>query len=295
MLRQRVITALVLLALLLPALWMSSSLPFALFAFVLASAGTWEWGRLSGLGHRGSLLYAAGLAVLMALGAWALFVPSDAGPEALVASSKGLVWPLLALAWVVVCLRFMPRGPEAWKQWAAAPRLAMGWVVMGSTWAALTGARHEGVNFLLSVMCVVWVSDISAYFAGHRWGRRKLAPTISPGKTWEGVIGACVGVMVLALGWMTLEQRIDLGSASVFSRTLQGLGPIGLVGVVAALVALGIVGDLFESLIKRAAGVKDSSALLPGHGGVLDRVDALLPVMPASMALLVVLNRMATP
>ena len=145
-------------------------------------------------------------------------------------------------------------------------------------------ARGVGVNFLLSVMCIVWVSDVSAYFAGRRWGRRKLAPSLSPGKSWEGVAGACAGVLVLAAGWMLVEQQMHLGAPSVFARAWSQFGALGLVAVVAGLVALGVVGDLFESMIKRAVGAKDSSGLLPGHGGVLDRVDALLPVLPAAMA-----------
>ena len=289
MLRQRVITAVALLAVLLPALWSASPLPFALFAFVLTVAGSWEWGRLSGLDDHSSAVYAAALAVpLLAV---LLLHPMGAANGAAQSPEFErfikVAWPALSVGWVLLCLHLMPRGPQAWRGIPRAIRLILGWVVMASTWAALTGAHRAGVNFLLSTMCVVWVSDISAYFAGHRWGRRKLAPTISPGKTWEGVMGACVGVLLLAVGWMAVEQSIDLGGASVFQRSTQSWGPIGLVVVVAALVALGIVGDLFESLIKRAAGVKDSSGLLPGHGGVLDRVDALLPVMPAAMALLV--------
>lgn len=300
MLRLRVITALALLAVLLPSLWAPQAWPFAAFAFALAAAGTWEWGRLSGLQGSMSLVYAGVWGGGMAAFVWSqgTAVTLDSAtrePVALLTGAFTVAWPVLLVLWALACLLLLPRGPEAWRRLPLPMRLVMGWVVMGSTWAALTGARQEGVNFLLSVMCVVWVSDISAYFAGHRWGRRKLAPTISPGKTWEGVMGAGVGVLVLAVVWMALERSLDLGSASVFTRSLQGWGPIGLLVVVAVLVALGIVGDLFESLIKRAAGVKDSSALLPGHGGVLDRVDALLPVMPAAMALLVLLMQTAAP
>lgn len=276
MLRQRVITALVLLAVLLPTLWVSATWPFALFALMLATAGTWEWARLSGLGARASLLYALALA-----GVVAVFGMGRAS-----SSVVAWVWGLLVLGWILACVRWMPRGPEGWRRVPPWSRLLIGWVVMGSTWWALSGAREAGVNFLLSTMCIVWVSDISAYFAGRRWGRRRLAPSLSPGKTWEGVMGAAIGVLLLAVGWMAVEARVDLGAPSLFTRALEAFGSAGLVLVVGALVALGIVGDLFESMIKRAAGVKDSSGLLPGHGGVLDRVDALLPVMPAAMAVL---------
>ena len=159
-------------------------------------------------------------------------------------------------------------------------------------WLAFSQARAEGVNFLLSLMCLVFASDISAYFAGHRWGRSKLAPLISPGKTWEGVIGAYVGVLVLGGLWMGIETQLGVDSPSVYQRAFQSWGWVGLVVSVVALVALGVVGDLFESLIKRSMGVKDSSQLLPGHGGVLDRVDALLPVMPAGVSILALTARM---
>lgn len=275
MLRLRVITAVVLLGLLLPTLWVSSAWPFALFALLLASAGAWEWARLQGVAATPSLAYAA---VCGGIGAVILAQGLPTLP--------GLSWLVPALAWVWACVRLMPRGVDGWRALPARSRLLAGIPVLIATWLSLCIARSLGINLLLSVLCIVWVSDVSAYFAGRRWGRRKLAPSLSPGKTWEGVAGACVGVLLLSVLWMALESRVDLGSASVFSRTLEAFGPVGLVGAVALLVALGIAGDLFESMIKRAAGVKDSSGLLPGHGGVLDRIDALLPVLPAAMAVL---------
>jgi phosphatidate cytidylyltransferase len=276
MLRQRVITAVVLVALLLPTLMADSSLPFSLFALALAVAGAWEWGRLNSLKHVSALAYAA----LVLAGAVATLVFDGA------LAQPGVGWAWLTVVWVMLCLVLMPQGPQGWGRVPAVLRLILGLVVMYSTWLALTAARGVGVNFLLSVMCIVWVSDVSAYFAGHRWGRRKLAPTISPGKTWEGVAGACVGVLLLALGWMLVERQMNLGSPSIFARALKDFGVPGLLFIVTALVALGVVGDLFESMIKRVVGAKDSSRLLPGHGGVLDRVDALLPVLPAAMAVL---------
>ena len=276
MLRQRVITALVLVAVLLPTLFTQSAWPFSLFALVLASAGAWEWARLNGWSGVRALGYAAAMVLAAALSA-TQDLPT--GPHAL-----GWMW--LTVLWVVACVLLMPQGPRGWMQLPQAVRLASGLIVMYSTWLALTLARGVGVNFMLSVMCIVWVSDVSAYFAGHQWGRRKLAPTLSPGKTWEGVAGACVGVLLLAVLWMWAERQFNLGAPSVFARSLQDFGVHGLIFVVTALVALGVLGDLFESMIKRAVGAKDSSGLLPGHGGVLDRVDALLPVLPAAMAVL---------
>jgi phosphatidate cytidylyltransferase len=147
-------------------------------------------------------------------------------------------------------------------------------------WLALASARDVGVNFILSIFSLVWVSDIAAYFGGRAYGKRKLALAISPGKSWEGVWSGMLGVLVLAALWMAA-----LGSPSLFTHLYVRHGVVGLVMVCIFLAAMGVVGDLVESLVKRHAGVKDSSGLLPGHGGVLDRVDALLPVFPLALAL----------
>ena len=136
------------------------------------------------------------------------------------------------------------------------------------------------------MLCVVWAADIAAYFGGRAFGKRKLAPSISPGKSWEGVYSGVAGVLLLALLWMAGEAQWNLGSPSLFLLLQQRLGWPGLMAAAMLLAGLSVVGDLFESLVKRAAGAKDSSQLLPGHGGVLDRIDALLPVLPAALALI---------
>jgi phosphatidate cytidylyltransferase len=149
-------------------------------------------------------------------------------------------------------------------------------------------ARVIGVNFLLSVLVLVWVADIFAYFAGRTFGlkftRQKLAPTISPGKSWEGVWGGMAGVLALAAAWTAMDAALQAQVPSLYTR-LAAPGAWLLVIAALFLAAMSVVGDLVESLIKRSAGVKDSSHLLPGHGGVLDRVDALLPTLPLAMML----------
>ena len=277
MLRQRVITAVVLLALLLPALFASSPLPFALFTGVLISAAGWEWARLNGAGSMGPAV-ASGALLAALCGASLLQLPS-LGPA-------GGLWNAGLLAWIVGGTLVLRAGPAGWPKWPPLLRWALGLGLLWLAWLALAQARTIGINFLLSVLCVVWVADISAYFCGRAFGRNKLAPTISPGKTWEGVYGGVAGVLLPALGWVALESRRALGSWSAFKLRQQGLGWGGLLLAALLLTALSVVGDLFESLVKRAAGAKDSSALLPGHGGVLDRVDALLPVLPAALALI---------
>ena len=277
MLRQRVITAVVLLALLLPALFAASPLPFALLTLVLISAAGWEWARLNGVSAPLPAL-ASGALLAALCGASLLRLPE--------LGAVGGLWLVGAMAWLLGGALVLRRGPAGWPAWPVWLRWLLGMALLWLAWLALAQARTVGINFLLSVMCVVWVADIAAYFSGRAFGRRKLAPTISPGKSWEGVFGGVVGVLLLALGWLWLESQFSLDSPSLFLLLRQRLGLGGLLLAALLLNALSVMGDLFESLVKRAAGVKDSSALLPGHGGVLDRVDALLPVLPAALALI---------
>ena len=277
MLRQRVITAVVLLALLLPALFTSSPLPFALLTLLLISGAGWEWARLNGVQ---AMLPAVASGLLLAV-----VCGASLSQLAQVGQSATLWWMGLAV-WVLGGGLALRQGPAGWPRVPAALRWALGLAGLWLAWLAMAQARTIGINFLLSVMCVVWAADIAAYFTGRAFGRNKLAPSISPGKSWEGVYGGVAGVILLALGWLALESRFSFDSPSVFLLLQQRQGWGGLLLAALLLAALSVVGDLFESLVKRAAGAKDSSALLPGHGGVLDRVDALLPVLPAALALI---------
>ena len=277
MLRQRLITALVLLALLLPALFASSSLPFALFTLLLVSAAGWEWARLNGVQAPLPALATGALVALMCA------VSLRNLPQM---GHAGGLWWAGTLLWLVGGALVLRRGPAGWSALPKGLRWALGPLLLWLAWLAMAQARTIGVNFLLSAMCVVWVADISAYFCGRAFGQRKLAIPISPGKSWEGVYGGVAGVLLLSLLWIWGESQFNLDSASLFKLLQQRLGWGGLLLVALLLTALSVVGDLFESLVKRAAGAKDSSRLLPGHGGVLDRVDALLPVLPAALALI---------
>ena len=164
------------------------------------------------------------------------------------------------------------------------PRV-LGGLVLWTAWLALANAKTTGLNFLLSVLCLVWAADIAAYFGGRSFGRRKLAPSISPGKSWAGVWSGMLGVFVLAALWIVLDREFALDSASLYTRLAERIGFAGLAVALVFLAAMSVVGDLIESLVKRSVGAKDSSQLLPGHGGVLDRIDALLPVVPLALAL----------
>ena len=276
MLFTRVVTAVVLLALLLPALFASSPWPFALLTLVLIAAAAWEWARLQSV----SSVAALGPAALLGLaGLWSVYTGS--------AERTPAAWSWAATAlWVVGGTLALRAGPAGWPKWPAALRLLVGLVVLWVGWLALAQARAMSINFVLSALCIVWLADIAAYFAGRMFGRHKLAPSISPGKTWEGVAGGLVAVALLALIWHAwIDTFAGVDGPSLFSHLHSRFGVAGMLLVAGALAGLSVVGDLFESLVKRAAGAKDSSQLLPGHGGVLDRIDALLPVLPAAVGL----------
>ena len=278
MLKQRIITAIVMLAILLPALFWPSPAPFAVVTLALIAAGAWEWGRLNGAGQAGSVLLAI-VCLGLCAAAW------SAG---LLVRPLPVLWSLAGGLWVLAAAWLLRGGVPAWPKIPQAVRLAGGVVVLGLAWLAVAQARTIGINFLLSVLVLVWVADIFAYFAGRKFGlkftRRKLAPAISPGKSWEGVWGGMAGVLVLAVAWTMADARLNAQVPSLYSRMADRGWWLLLVAAV-FLAAMSVAGDLIESLIKRSAGVKDSSHLLPGHGGVLDRVDALLPTLPLAMML----------
>jgi phosphatidate cytidylyltransferase len=267
---QRVITAALLLAVLLPALLAAAEWPFALLTLAMIGAAGWEWARLNGVTGRAALLLGAALAGA-GLAAWLAGWSRSLPPQ----------WWWLAMAlWVLGGAAVLARGVAGWPRLAGAARLAIGMAIL-----ALVQAKAGGLNFLLSVFVLVWAADIAAYFGGRAFGRRKLAPAISPGKSWEGVWSGMAGVLLLGAAWIAFDRGTAPSVPSLYSLLLERLGAAGLVVALLFLAALSVVGDLFESLVKRSAGAKDSSGLLPGHGGVLDRIDALLPVFPAALAL----------
>jgi len=278
MLKQRIATALVLLAVLLPALFASTAWPFALLMLLMAGAAAWEWARLNSASSVAAVIMGAAVAAACGLALWAGWV--RVGPS--------LAWWLAFGVWVLGGALALKVGPGAWHTLPRVARWVLGLAAVWTAWLALSSAKATGINFILSIFCLVWMADIAAYFGGRAFGRRKLALAISPGKSWEGVWSGMVGVQVLAFAWIQADRYWQLGTAdslSLFSVLLNRLGVAGLVLTLVFLSAMSVVGDLVESLVKRSAGAKDSSGLLPGHGGVLDRVDALLPVFPIAMAL----------
>lgn len=278
MLKQRIITALVLLAILVPVVLYPDSRLFALVALVLIAAGGWELGRLAGQGAAAALGTGA-VCFLLGILLWA------AG--ALQVQLSGL-WLLGTAFWVLFSAWVLHQGATAWLAVAPVLRVGGGVFTLLVAWLAVSQAHAMGGNYLFSVLFLVWAADVGAYFAGRGLGgkfiRRKLAPTVSPGKTWEGAIGGLLTVFLVAVVWQILEARGDVGAPSLYAR-LAGHGTFFYAVALLFLVTMSVVGDLVESLLKRSAGVKDSSGLLPGHGGILDRVDALLPVLPIAMML----------
>lgn len=278
MLKQRIITAIVLLAILLPALFYPSHVPFGFVMLALIGAAAWEWGRLNDYDQRVSLFLGAETVVLCALSWWL----------GLLEHSLLTVWIVASAAWVLGGAALLRVAVPGWPRVPKTLRLVGGLLALWVAWLAAVQARMVGINFLLSILVLVWVADVFAYFAGRAFGlkftRNKLAPGISPGKSWEGVWGGMVGVVVLAFCWVWADASAEAAVPSLYTRLDARGGWLLLVGVL-FLAAMSVVGDLVESLVKRSAGAKDSSGLLPGHGGVLDRIDALLPVLPIAMML----------
>ena len=280
MLKQRVVTAIMLLAILLPAMFYTTPVPFCAVALLLIAAGGWEWGRLNAYSFNVSVLLGLVLAAVCGLSWYA----------GLLGKPMPLLWTLAGAAWVLLGGWLLRVGVAGWPRIPKAARLVGGLVALWLAWLAVAQARVIGVQFLLSVLVLVWAADIAAYAAGRTFGGRfsrgKLAPSISPGKSWEGVWGGMAGVVLLSFAGVLLERSGHaVFSGSLYARLWAQHGVLLMLLGVLFLAAMSVVGDLVESLVKRSAGVKDSSGLLPGHGGVLDRVDALLPAVPLAMML----------
>ncbi len=258
MLRTRVLTAAVLLSLFLGGMFFLTTGWWAALLLPLLLAGAREWAALVGFARPGQwgfclLVMVTGVMVLLGVHYFSFVVIEQAAYW----MSVGF-WLVCAPLW----LRF------GWRVRHPVLLILTGWLLIVPTWLALV-RMQASPWILLAVLGVVWIADCAAYFAGRTWGRRKLAPLVSPGKTWEGVAGAAFAVAVYyAFVWHFGFRGVtfEIGVAAAL--------------LVACLLPLSILGDLFESWIKRQAGVKDSGTLLPGHGGVLDRIDALTSTLP---------------
>ncbi|MDR3390906.1 MAG: phosphatidate cytidylyltransferase [Sulfuriferula sp.] len=260
MLLKRILTAVLLLAGLLASLFLLPDTFWALAMLLPLAVGTLEWGKLSGLPMPARWLYAltnvalAGVVYVLDLAPW--------------------LYLAAVILWLIVVPLWLAAG---WQLKSAWLRVPLGVLVLLPLWAALVELRGHGPWWVLLLMGVVWIADTAAYFTGRQFGKHKLAPLISPGKTWEGVAGAAVAVVVY--GGIVLAVLRSPG----FDPYAWAL-PMLMLGVV--MLYLSILGDLFESWIKRVANVKDSGNILPGHGGVLDRIDALTSTLPVAALIL---------
>jgi len=269
MLKSRVVTALILLLGFLVALFMLPTAGWAAVIILMVLQGSTEWSRLAKF-KAGLAYFFWGASLFLMLGIVWYDAHNDYQQLLLLHT---MVYVVSAIFWVIIVPTWMIVG---WKVEHPVLLALTGWAVLIPTGLAMLDLRSISPWLLLLLMGLVWVADISAYFAGRKFGKNKLAPSISPGKTWEGVVGAMLGVSIyVALTWRfspVLHQSEVLSGFLMASWWWVGLA---------------VIGDLFESAIKRQAGVKDSGTLLPGHGGLLDRIDALTPTLP--LAALVIL------
>lgn len=291
MLKQRVITAIVLLLILIGS-YMLGPVAFAgvmAIAFILAQ---WEWLKLSGLNSIISALIAVvvggSAAAITYLVSLDLQVINHASQEyqQLYANLSGMFvmyLTVITLLWVGISIRVF---------FARKTGLPVNRIVVGITgvffppaaWLAFVAMYATfGISMVISLLAVVWVADIMAYFTGMAFGKHRMSPAISPKKSWEGVAGGMLSVMLLGLlfAWFAPEIKTIPGVI------VESMGALVWIIIAYILVSLSIVGDLFESALKRQAGIKDSSNLLPGHGGFYDRLDAMMPTLPAGFLLTV--------
>ena len=276
MLKPRIITALILAPIAIGGIFFLPPLGFALFTGAIITLGAWEWASMSGIespAGRGG--YALATAILLY---GLLNVPFVA-----------VLW--LSLLWWGVCFLLVRSYPGGSEKWGSLPaRAVMGLFVLVPAWVGLNHLRTGGFQFgdstnnlllILYVFCVVWVADIGAYFAGRAFGKAKLAPRVSPGKSWAGVWGGlmAVGVFALVVSWLASAGTVQTSLLIVASLAT------GLVSV---------LGDLLESMLKRHRGIKDSSQLLPGHGGIMDRIDSLTAAIPVFALIITQLGWLTT-
>lgn len=260
MLKQRLLTVAAILPIFLLALFVAPALVWGAFVGLVAMVGAAEWARLGNFGRGARVLFMAIVAMGIAGAYWTEYT----SPGGLYASGHGkIAIAVVALFWFVGVPVWLMRHGRLSNPWILG---FIGVLVLVPLWHAMYITHAEPWK-LIGMMSIVWMADTAAYAFGRMFGRHKMAPRISPGKTWEGAAGATVMVLLYVFGM-----------ATVFPGAFVGWAPMMGIGVIMLL--LSIEGDLLESWMKRVAGVKDSGSLLPGHGGVLDRIDALTGALP---------------
>ena len=271
MLRTRIITATFLLAVFLLALFTLPPVGWVIFATLVSAIAAWEWGGLMRFNALTRLFIAAALVLICSvIGFWQ---PNALGILPGFADSAWNLgrWFYLPAAtfWLILAPLWMK---FRWQLPKSVVGLLVGVLLIFPTWLALIQLRQAGSLVLLAILAMIWLADVAAYFSGRTFGKHKLAPNISPGKTWEGVFGGGGAVLLFGTFLLPLLPNFLPGTVTVSYALL----PLLLI----FLTAISVIGDLFESLLKRQAGLKDSSNVLPGHGGVLDRIDSQLSTLP---------------
>ncbi len=272
MLRQRIVTALVLVAILAIVLTVAAPYGFAPFALLMVGIVIGEWLALLGF-RRSDCIWVPAMTMIVL---WAAHTSRIADAVSLV------FWSVAAIVWIALALGLFVRGsfPDVARWRVVHALLAI--VLPAACWFGLVDAYLDrGLAYLVSILATVWAADIAAYFAGRAFGKRKLAPAISPGKTWAGAIGGALAALVFAIVTTTVPAFVD----TYFAVLARAWPVVAVLAAAVVLMALSVVGDLFESHLKRQRGVKDSGRLLPGHGGAFDRLDALLPIVPVALLL----------
>jgi phosphatidate cytidylyltransferase len=268
MLKLRIITALILGPFILWSVLTFSHRAIAVELAIIFLLGAWEWARMAGLDSQyARIFYALSIGLLMTLASLLLHIYPEHLPTAL----------YFVAGWWFFCLFWLARvekiGIKSGHPFTAALKftnLIVGTVVLLGAFIALTGlhqAEPYGAYYIIALLILIWTADTAAYFTGKALGKHKLAPNISPGKTWEGVAGAMLAIIVVAY---LLTMFLDLNDENVISFII----------LCVIAIIFSVAGDLFESMFKRRAGIKDSSQILPGHGGILDRIDSLLSASP---------------
>ncbi len=269
MLKTRIITALIVLPIVMVALFAFPSWAWLVFTLGIVIAACWEWSRFCGFKRAELMRYAAFCASLCTV----IFVSSLRGENIIPFALTNFV--IAALFWFVIAPIWLIRTA---RPQSSTVKTITGSVVIFPTWTALLVLHDISPWLLLTFAVIVWVADVFAYFVGKAIGKNKLAPAISPGKTIEGALGGMVGVVVYFFLWQLLAETATFRTETwVLQMKAQGYW---LLAVFVLLGALSVLGDLFESWMKRGANLKDSSNLLPGHGGILDRIDALTSTLP---------------
>jgi phosphatidate cytidylyltransferase len=266
MLKTRIITALILVVVFIPALFMLSNTYWAYGMLALTLVALNEWAGMIQLPTKQRAIY---LAVAAMAGLIAVQMLEQQGFHWFFFKSLNVFF-VVALFWTLIVPIWLA------KKWILSKYVLalLGLLLMASVWVALICAKGADPRLLLALVATIWIADSAAYFAGKKFGRHKLAPSISPGKTWEGVLGALIAVTIYGV---ILYLAFNINSLAIFPALWLITG-------------FGVIGDLFESMLKRQANMKDSGQILPGHGGILDRIDGIIPSLPIAILMIYAYN-----